>query len=138
MQLGVAQPGKGRADQHLAGPRLVDLDVLDGQRLVHLVQNGGFHRALLAFPLDLSLERLLRHCRLASNTPRCCRIVEATALAGSAAEVRRIKKKGQSPDRALRKRRTMSSRSWASRRCLRFSAETIVTSASSPLTLDGE
>jgi len=101
-------------------------------------QNGGFHRALLAFPLDLSLERLLRHCRLASNTPRCCRIVEVTALVGSAAEVRRIKKKGQSPDRVLRKRRTMSSRSSASRRCLRSSAETIVTSASSPLTLDGE
>jgi hypothetical protein len=50
------------------------------------MQNGGFHRALLAFPL----ERLRRHWPLASNTPRCCRIVEAASLAGSEADARRI------------------------------------------------
>jgi hypothetical protein len=52
MQIGVAQAGKGGADQHLARTRLVDAHLFDGQRLVHLVQNGGFHGALLAFPLE--------------------------------------------------------------------------------------
>ena len=62
MQVGVAQPGKGRADQHLVRARLVDRDVLDDERLVHFVQNGGFHRALLRVSCR---ERLL--CRRRSK-----------------------------------------------------------------------
>ena len=45
MQIAVADPGRDGAHQHLAAPRLVDLDRLDRQRLVHLAKHGscGFH-----------------------------------------------------------------------------------------------
>src|ERR1700736_5894308 len=45
MQIAVAHPGRRGADQHLAAPRLVDLDRLDRQRLVHLAEDRGvdFH-----------------------------------------------------------------------------------------------
>src|SRR5215475_8484312 len=43
MQIAVAQPGKGGTQQHLAGLRLFESDILDRQRLMRLVQNGGFH-----------------------------------------------------------------------------------------------
>ena len=48
VQVAVADPGRRRADQHLAPPRLVDLHRLDRQRLVHLAKDGGLdlHRFL--------------------------------------------------------------------------------------------
>src|SRR5271170_7631304 len=57
-QVAVAQPGKGRAQQHLARPRLVDRDLLDRQRLVRRVKYGGFHRASpQIWPVKLNLYR---------------------------------------------------------------------------------
>jgi hypothetical protein len=47
MQIAVAQPGKGGAQQHLARLGLFDGDVLDGERLVRRVQDGGFHEGSL-------------------------------------------------------------------------------------------
>src|SRR5438132_1558948 len=35
VEIAVAHPGGGGTDQHLAAPRLVDVDRLDRQRLVH-------------------------------------------------------------------------------------------------------
>ena len=46
MQIAVAQPGKGGAQQHLAGTGLGERDLLDRQRLVRGMQDGGFHRKL--------------------------------------------------------------------------------------------
>ena len=45
MQIAVAHAGRDGAHQHLARPRLVDLDLLDRQRRLHLAKNsgGGFH-----------------------------------------------------------------------------------------------
>ena len=43
VQIGVAQAGSDGAHQHLARSGLADLHVLNDERLVHLVQNGGFH-----------------------------------------------------------------------------------------------
>ena len=41
MQIAVTHPGRRGADQHLAAPRLVDVDRFDGQRLVHLAKDRG-------------------------------------------------------------------------------------------------
>ena len=41
MQIAVTHPGRRGADQHLAAPRLVDLDRFDRQRLVHLAKDRG-------------------------------------------------------------------------------------------------
>src|SRR5438067_7377307 len=54
MQIAVAQPGKGGAQQHLARAGLVDRNFFDCQRLVRRVQDGGFHRGS-----SLSLPRML-------------------------------------------------------------------------------
>jgi hypothetical protein len=43
MQIAVAEPGIGGAQQDLAALRLGQRDVLDCQRLVRRVQDGGFH-----------------------------------------------------------------------------------------------
>ena len=43
VQIAVADAGGNGADQHLAAPRLVDVDLLDRQRLVHLAEDGGCH-----------------------------------------------------------------------------------------------
>ena len=43
VQIAVADAGGDGAHQHLAAPRLVDLDRLDRQRLVHLAKDGGCH-----------------------------------------------------------------------------------------------
>ena len=43
MQVGVAQAGERGAHQHLAPLRRGVLDVLDGERLVRLVEYGGLH-----------------------------------------------------------------------------------------------
>src|SRR5262245_50981490 len=43
MQVTVAQPGKGRAQQDFAGAGLGQRDFLDRQLLVCGVKNGGFH-----------------------------------------------------------------------------------------------
>src|SRR5207248_9367435 len=56
MQIAEAEPGKGGAQQHLAALRLVDGHVLDGQRLVRFMQDGGFHRRLLPW------DRLMLGC----------------------------------------------------------------------------
>src|SRR5215475_11412480 len=39
VQIAVAYPGRGGADQHLAAPRLVDFDRFDGQRLIYLAKH---------------------------------------------------------------------------------------------------
>ena len=52
MQVAVADAGGDGAHQHLAAPRLVDVDLLDGQRFVHLAKDGSGHfhgGALLQF-----------------------------------------------------------------------------------------
>ena len=49
MQVGVAEPGDGGADQHLARAGLLQADVLDHQRLVDFIQDGGLHRYSLDF-----------------------------------------------------------------------------------------
>ena len=41
VQIAVTHPGRRGADQHLAAPRLVDLDRFDRQRLVHLAKDRG-------------------------------------------------------------------------------------------------
>ncbi len=46
MQVGVAEPGDTGADQHLARSRLLQADVLDDQRGMRSVQNGGLHDAV--------------------------------------------------------------------------------------------
>jgi hypothetical protein len=48
MQIAVAQPGKGGAQQHLAPGRLFQRDVLDRQRLVRRCKTA----ALMAAPLS--------------------------------------------------------------------------------------
>ena len=47
MQVGVTEPGDRGADQDLAGPGLLQADVLDHQRLVDFMQDGGLHRCFL-------------------------------------------------------------------------------------------
>src|ERR1700716_2116686 len=44
MQVGVTQPGDGGADQYLARTGFRQADVLDHQRLVDFMQDGGLHR----------------------------------------------------------------------------------------------
>ena len=46
VQVAVADAGGDGAHQHLAAPRLVDVHLLDGQRFMHLAEDGGghFHR----------------------------------------------------------------------------------------------
>src|SRR5215469_3034480 len=41
MKVAVAHPRRRGADQHLAAPGLVDVDRLNGQRLVHLAKDRG-------------------------------------------------------------------------------------------------
>ena len=43
VQVGMADPCGRSADQHLVRLGLVDLDVLDLERLADLAQHGGFH-----------------------------------------------------------------------------------------------
>ena len=43
VQVAVADAGGDGAHQHLAAPRLVDLHLLDGQRFVHLAEDGSGH-----------------------------------------------------------------------------------------------
>ena len=45
MQIAVAQPGKRGAQQHVAAAGSGQRHLLDRQRLVRSVQDGGFHRA---------------------------------------------------------------------------------------------
>ena len=47
MQVGVAQPGDASADQHLARPGFRQADILDHQRLVDFMQDGGLHCGFL-------------------------------------------------------------------------------------------
>jgi hypothetical protein len=46
MQIAVAEPGKGGAQQYLAGLRLGERNLFDRQRLVRGVEDGGFHRRI--------------------------------------------------------------------------------------------
>ncbi len=43
MQVAVAHAAMRRLDENFAILRLVDLDVLDGQRLIGAMEDGGFH-----------------------------------------------------------------------------------------------
>ena len=43
VQVAVADAGGDSAHQHLAAPWLVDLHLLDGQRFVHLAEDGSGH-----------------------------------------------------------------------------------------------
>ena len=54
MQIAVADAGGRGAHQHLAAPRLVDLDRLDRQRLMHLAENRGLDLHVV-LPLTPSL-----------------------------------------------------------------------------------
>ena len=49
MQIGMTEPGDRGADQDLARSGLLQADVLDHQRLVDFVQDGGLHRILPYF-----------------------------------------------------------------------------------------
>ena len=46
VQVGMTEPGDRGADQDLARPGLLHADILDHQRLVDFMQNGGLHRIL--------------------------------------------------------------------------------------------
>ena len=52
VEIGVADPARVQTDERLAGPRLRELDLLDGQRLPELLQDGGpyAHRMILIRP----------------------------------------------------------------------------------------
>ena len=43
MQIGMTEPGDSGADQHLARAGFWQADVLDHQRLVDFMQDGGLH-----------------------------------------------------------------------------------------------
>ena len=60
VQVAVAHARGRGADQHLTAPRLVDLDGLDRERLVHLAENGGLgvHASLLAGSMYLGITSL--------------------------------------------------------------------------------
>src|SRR5450759_913866 len=47
MQVGMAKPGDGSADQNLARTGFLQTDVLDHQWLVDFMQDGGLHRCFL-------------------------------------------------------------------------------------------
>ena len=46
VQVGMAEAGDAGADQHLARAGLRQADILDHQRLVDFMQDGGLHRIL--------------------------------------------------------------------------------------------
>ncbi len=60
VQIGVAEPGDRGADQDLARPRIRQADVLDHQRLVDFMQDGGLHRILPQFLLFFKDQRNAR------------------------------------------------------------------------------
>src|SRR3954467_12732713 len=94
MQIGMAQSGKGGAQDHLAAPRLFERDLLDRQGLVRLMQHGGFHSDLPLFGAGMLTSRGLRVTpgknRQARTSPGavCCTIrsseTEAARLMGQA------------------------------------------------------
>src|SRR5438445_2649455 len=43
MQIAVADPGRGGAHQDLMLAGIVDIDLLDGKRLMRTTKHGGFH-----------------------------------------------------------------------------------------------
>ena len=47
MQVGMTEPGDRGADQDLARPRLLQADILDHQRFVDFMQDGGLHHCFL-------------------------------------------------------------------------------------------
>ena len=47
VEVAVADAGGDGAHQHLAPDGLVDVDVLDGERLMRPVEHGGLHAGLL-------------------------------------------------------------------------------------------
>src|SRR3954467_15459274 len=49
MQVGMTKPGDRGADQDLARPGLLNTDVLNRERLVDFMQDGGLHRILPGF-----------------------------------------------------------------------------------------
>ena len=51
VEVGVADAAGDEADEHLAGPRLGQLDLLDRERLPELLQHRGAHLHLLPAPL---------------------------------------------------------------------------------------
>src|SRR5215831_8854718 len=114
MQVRVAKAGIGRAQQDLARAGLADAHLFNDERLIHFIENGGFHGALLAFLLGETTSAP------ASRKPTCLK----------SPDTGRMDKAPQSPDRARRKRRTWPAFASASRCCRRPSAEMMVTSAS--------
>lgn len=42
MEIAMADTGRDRAHEHFVRARFVDLDLLHGERLIRLAQNGGF------------------------------------------------------------------------------------------------
>jgi hypothetical protein len=57
MQIGMTEAGHSGADQHLARPGLRQADLLDHQRLVDLMQDGGLHFGYSPFYLLLAQGR---------------------------------------------------------------------------------
>jgi len=55
MEIAMAYAAGDGADEHLARARLVDLDLLDSERLIDFTKNGGFdsHGCLLSEKLSL-------------------------------------------------------------------------------------
>src|SRR5580698_2852361 len=51
MQVGMTEPGDAGADQNLARSGLLQADILDHQRLVDFMQDGGLHRCFLLFSI---------------------------------------------------------------------------------------
>ncbi|MGX1297711.1 hypothetical protein AB7M75_007619 [Bradyrhizobium ottawaense] len=60
MQVGVTEPGDRGADQDFARARLRQADVLDDERLVDFIEDGGLHRALPVAFLGLIVACSLR------------------------------------------------------------------------------
>ena len=63
VEVGVADPAGGEPDEHLAGPGLREVDLLDDERLPELLEHGGAdpHAAILC----RSLTRSAGFCRIA-------------------------------------------------------------------------
>ena len=54
VQAAVAHAAGGHSDQHFAGPRLVELHILDHERFTHRMQNRGLHARQRTNTLALS------------------------------------------------------------------------------------
>ena len=61
VQVGVAQPGRGGADQHLARAGRADLHLVDLEAPGHGLEEGSTHDAILTYPLTRDFDRAQAH-----------------------------------------------------------------------------